>query len=122
MLHLTLSIGFIHKIYGNAMADFFSQLFGAPKISLSGIEQIKNDAPNIIVWAAPVMFFFVLLEWAISYWQNRKLYEKKETIGSILVGLGNVAINTALKLVMLYLVIYIYNLIPWRMYLNWWTF
>ncbi|MEI6947594.1 sterol desaturase family protein [Paraflavisolibacter sp. H34] len=104
------------------MADFFSDLFGAPKIPMASLDKIQSDAPNIIVWAAPVMFFFVLLEWLIARWQHRDLYEKKETIGSILVGLGNVAINTTLKVTMLYLYILLYNWLPWRMHLNWWTF
>ena len=80
------------------MFDFFSSLFGAPKISFHLIDQLEKDAPNIIVWAAPVMFFFVLLEWLIARYQNRKLYEKSETIGSIIVGVGNVIINLLLKL------------------------
>src|SRR6476620_11713583 len=104
------------------MMFLFVDLFGAPKISLAGIDEIKNESPNIIVWAAPVMFFFVLLEWGISRYQNRKLYDKKETIGSICVGVGNVLINLAMKLTLLYLVIGLYNLLPWRMYFNWWTF
>lgn len=100
----------------------FSSFFGADPISFTLISQLENDAPNIIVWAAPVMFFFVLLEWYISYRQHRHLYEKKETFGSICVGLGNVVVNLALKLAMFYFVIWIYNMVPWRMQLNWWTF
>src|SRR5688500_15131208 len=96
-------------------------LFGAPQISIeSGIDDIQNNSPNLIVWAAPIMFFFVLLEWYISHKQSRNLYEKKETIGSILVGIGNVIINVALKLAMFIAVIWIYNMLPWRMSLNWW--
>jgi sterol desaturase/sphingolipid hydroxylase (fatty acid hydroxylase superfamily) len=104
------------------MMFLFADLFGAPKISLAGIDQIKNESPNIIVWAAPAMFFFVLLEWGISRYQNRKLYDKKETIGSICVGVGNVLINLAMKLTLLYMVIGLYNLLPWRMHFSWWTF
>jgi len=104
------------------MMFFLDSVFGASKISLAGINEIKNNAPNIIVWAAPVMFFFVLLEWGISRYQDRKLYDKKETIGSIGVGVGNVLINLAMKLTLLYLVIGLYNLLPWRMHFNWWTF
>lgn len=97
-------------------------LFQAPKISLDLIHEIERDAPNIIVWAAPVMFFFVLLEWYISYKQNHNLYDKKETIGSTLVGIGNVIINLILKAAMFTFVVWVYNMLPWRMYLNWWTF
>lgn len=104
------------------MDGFFSRLFGAPEIPFTLVRDLQNDAPNIIIWAAPVMFFFVLLEWFISYLQHRELYEKKETIGSILVGIGNVIINAALKVGLFYLAVWAYNLMPWRMYLNWWTF
>lgn len=106
------------------MADFpfMNSLFQAPKISLDLIHEIERDAPNIIVWAAPVMFFFVLLEWYISYKQNHNLYDKKETIGSTLVGIGNVIINLILKAAMFTFVVWVYNMLPWRMYLNWWTF
>src|SRR4051812_4298529 len=103
------------------MAGFLS-LFGAPEISLSLIDEVQHDAPNIIVWAAPVMFFFVLLEYSISYIQNRKLYDRKETFGSICVGIGNVIIGLALKLILFYIIVWFYNLIPWRMYFKWWTF
>ncbi|HYG04167.1 MAG TPA: sterol desaturase family protein [Chryseosolibacter sp.] len=97
-------------------------LFGAPKIDIDNISILEANAPDIIVWAAPAMFFFVLLEYAVSYWQDRKLYEKDEMIGSTLVGLGNVAIGLILKGLLLFLFIFIYNLVPWRMELNWWTF
>jgi sterol desaturase/sphingolipid hydroxylase (fatty acid hydroxylase superfamily) len=100
---------------------FIFSLFGAPPISLDSINKINEKAPDIIVWAAPVMFFFVILEWYISYRQNRQLYDKKETFGSICVGVGNVIINLALKLVLFTIIIWAYNLVPWRMYFEWWT-
>ncbi len=103
-----------------AINSFFD-LFGAPTISLDSIDALQREAPNLIVWAAPVMFLFVLLEWYVSYKMNHHLYDKKETLGSIWVGIGNVVVNLALKLAMLTFVIWIYNLMPWRMYFNWWT-
>lgn len=68
------------------------------------------------------MFFFVLIEYIISYRLNHQYYEKKETLGSICVGIGNVIIGTALKLVLFSVLVWVYNIIPWRMALNWWTF
>ena len=98
-------------------------LFGAPKILFGDLKQLEEQTPDIIIWAAPVMFFFVLLEWYIARKQSHHhLYEKKDSIGSISVGIGNVIINTFLKVSMFYLFIWIYNLLPWRMHLNWWTF
>ena len=102
---------------------FLQTLFGAEKILFRDLKQIEDQTPNIIIWAAPVMFFFVLLEWHIARKQSHHdLYEKKDSIGSISVGVGNVIINTLLKVSMFYLFIWIYNLLPWRMHLNWWTF
>ena len=104
------------------MDGILSELFGAPEIPFEWVKQLQNDAPNIIIWAAPAMFLFVLLEWYISRRQNKHLYEKKETIGAICVGVGNVIINTALKMVLFYLIVWFYNQLPWRMYMAWWTF
>ena len=95
--------------------------FGAPKIPLDIIHEIEHHTPNIIIWAAPVMFICVLAEWYFSTKQNKKLYEKKDSIGSIAVGVGNVIINFFLKIVFLYLIIVIYDLVPWRLPFAWWT-
>ncbi len=97
-------------------------LFGAPKILYSQINDISSNSPEIIVWAAPFMFFFVLLEWYISKKQNKELYKKTETIGSVLVGIGNVIIAFAIKSFLLFIVIWVYNLVPWRMHFSWWLF
>ena len=95
--------------------------FEAPKITYEQIKDISKNSPEIIVWAAPVMFFFVLLEWYISYKENKQLYKKAETLGSVLVGIGNVTISFALKFVLLSLIVIIYNLVPLRMYFNCWA-
>ncbi|PSK92499.1 sterol desaturase family protein [Taibaiella chishuiensis] len=96
-------------------------LFGAEQIPLDLIHDVEKKAPNLILWAVPFMVFFSALEIFISYKQDHKFYEKKETIGSILVGLGNLVVSALVKVVFLYLVVLVYNFIPWRMSLNWWT-
>lgn len=97
-------------------------IFGAPKIPLDFIHQLEERAPNIIVWAVPFMVFFAGLEIYISYRQEREYYETKETIGSILTGIGNLIVSALIKTTLLFLVVWIYNMLPWRMSLNWWTF
>jgi sterol desaturase/sphingolipid hydroxylase (fatty acid hydroxylase superfamily) len=94
--------------------------FGADKISFSQLDDISSQAPEIIVWSAPILFLFVFLEWYFSKKNNRPVYNKEETIGSILVGLGNVAISFAIKFVLIFLIVWVYNLVPWRMYFSWW--
>lgn len=96
-------------------------LFGAEKIPMDLIHDVEKQAPNLILWAVPFMVLFSALEIIISYLQDRKYYEKKETIGSVLVGVGNLVISAAIKVVFLYLVVIVYNFIPWRMELSWWT-
>lgn len=95
-------------------------LFGAPPIELQTLKNLSADAPEIIVWAAPIMFLCVLVEWFVSHRQHRELYNKEETVASILVGLGNVFIAFLLKFGLFFIIVVIYNLLPWRMSLNWW--
>ncbi|HEY0769980.1 MAG TPA: hypothetical protein VGD31_06565, partial [Sphingobacteriaceae bacterium] len=100
----------------------FDYIFNAEKISFNNLDDLQQSAPNLIIYAAPVMFFFVVVEYIISRIQHHELYEKKEAIGSILVGLGNIAIGFFLKTLLFYGFILVYNLVPWRMHLDWWTF
>ncbi len=97
-------------------------LFGADKIPWSEIEGLKGSAPEVIVWAIPVIFVFVLIEFFISYQQNKKYYDTKETIGSLGLGVGNIIISAWIKILLFYMAVWIYNLVPWRMELNWWAF
>ena len=106
----------------NVIVLNFESFFGAPIIPYTEIKNISINSPELIVWAAPVMFLFVLLEWFISHKEKKELYTKAETIGSVLVGIGNVTIAFALKFTLLFLVIWVYNLVPWRMHFKWWMF
>lgn len=96
-------------------------LFGADKISMADIDSIGHSIPNIILWAVPFMLFFTVVEMVVTYYQDHEFYEKKETIGSILVGLGNLAVTAVIKVGLLYFFIWLYNLLPWRMELNWYV-
>jgi len=95
--------------------------FGAPEIHLADLKIIEQQSPDIIAYAIPAVAFFTALEFFISWYQNRKLFEAKETLGSILVGMGNLGINMGLKIVLIYAAIWAYNFVPWRMSLSWWT-
>jgi sterol desaturase/sphingolipid hydroxylase (fatty acid hydroxylase superfamily) len=97
-------------------------LFGAPPIDLNKMAVLESQTPNLIVWAVPIMVFFTLVEIVFSHIGHRGFYERKELVGSILVGLGNLIVSAALKVFLLLLVVWAYNQLPWRMELNWWTF
>lgn len=96
-------------------------LFGAEPIPFSKITELEKNSPEIIMYAIPFMAFFTLLEVWHSWHENKQLYKTKESIGSTLVGLGNVLINFLIKTALIYGAVWIYNIVPWRMELNWWT-
>jgi sterol desaturase/sphingolipid hydroxylase (fatty acid hydroxylase superfamily) len=101
--------------------NILNDLFGADKIPWNQVDGLQQGSPNIILWAAPAMFLFVLLEIILSHVTNKHHYSKKETLGSTLVGIGNVLIGLIIKSLLFFAFVWVYNLLPWRMTLNWWT-
>ncbi len=97
------------------------KLFGANRIDYSQIVHLDKGSANLIVYAIPAMAFFTFLEMWYSWYSNTNNYNTKESLGSLFVGLGNVGINLLAKIGLIYGSVYIYNLVPWRMALNWWT-
>jgi sterol desaturase/sphingolipid hydroxylase (fatty acid hydroxylase superfamily) len=96
-------------------------LFGVDKIPITNLNDMLIGAPDIIVYAAPFMFALVLIEYFVSRFQNDNLYETKETLGSVVVGFGNVVIGLLIKTVLFFLFITAYNWVPWRMEMTWWS-
>jgi len=99
----------------------FMSVFGAMKIPENEIYMLEKSAPNLLVYALPAVFVFTVIEGLLSHFGEHKTYERKETIGSVFIGLGNLAVNLLMKVVLLYGALWIYNALPWRMELNWWT-
>jgi sterol desaturase/sphingolipid hydroxylase (fatty acid hydroxylase superfamily) len=95
--------------------------FGSEPISWDDIHRFQQESPNLLIWAAPVMFAFVLIEFIASRINNKHYYSNRETIGSVLVGIGNVIIGLFLKTLLFIVFVWVYNALPWRMSLNWWT-
>ncbi len=98
-----------------------SSTIGASPILYEEITNLEKNSPQIIVYAIPFMAFFTLLEIWYSWYVENKNYRLKESIGSVLVGFGNLGVNLLFKIVLLYGAVWIYNLVPWRLSLNWWT-
>lgn len=96
-------------------------IIGAPKIAFDDLSSLEKQSPDIILYALPAVIVFTLLELILAKYQHKEIYETRETIGSVLVGAGNFFVNMFLKVILLYGAVWIYNLVPWRMYLNWWT-
>ncbi len=83
---------------------------------------LTMDLPNIIVYAAPIMILLVALEWIISYYKKRNYYDGKDTLAATAIGLGNVAISAALKIVTFIIVLFFYNLVAWSIPFTWWAY
>ncbi|WP_207534829.1 sterol desaturase family protein [Desertivirga arenae] len=96
-------------------------IFGAKRIPYEDITSLEAESPQLIIYAIPAMAFFTFLEIGYSWYLENKNYRLKESIGSALVGFGSVGIGVFFKIIILYSAVWIYNLVPWRMELNWWT-
>ncbi len=96
-------------------------IFGADRIPYNAITEIEKSSADLIVYAIPAMAFFTLLEAWYSWKIQKNQYNTKEAFGSLFVGLGNLGINLLFKVSLIYGTVFIYNMVPWRMELNWWT-
>ena len=47
--------------------------------------QLENW-PNIILWAAPIMFLLVFVEWGISIYQKKDTYNTKDFLAAAFIG------------------------------------
>ncbi|WP_143961661.1 sterol desaturase family protein [Litoribacter populi] len=82
-----------------------------------------HDWPNIILWAAPIMFFLVFLEWGISLYKNQKdAYDKKDFLAASTIGFINVGISALIKVAIFGIVLFFWNVVPWKIPATWWSF
>lgn len=98
------------------------KIFGADPITWSSLREIDGTAPQLILWAVPVMLAFTGLEYWLNNHDKRDYYNNKELLGSIFVGLGNLASNLLTKIMLFAMVWVVYNIIPWRQEFVWWMF
>lgn len=82
----------------------------------------RLDGLNIIGAAAIPMIALVVLEWALSYYKKKDYYDNLDTIAATVIGLVNVVQSAALKVLTFGLVIFFYNLVPWSIPNEWWSF
>lgn len=78
--------------------------------------------PNVILWAAPVMFVLVFAEWGLSIYHNRDVYNGKDFLAAATIGLVNVGLSALVKVVVFGAVLFFWNLVPWKIPATWWSF
>uniref|UniRef100_UPI0018EBDBAF sterol desaturase family protein n=1 Tax=Pedobacter sp. ASV28 TaxID=2795123 RepID=UPI0018EBDBAF len=99
--------------------QFFSSFFGAEKLALEEVYLMQNNTPNLIFYALPIVLVFTVLEFVLGKIFKHEDDHYSELKGSLLIGLGNLLVNLLLKSVLVFLAVWLYNLLPWRMYFSW---
>lgn len=98
------------------------KIFGAEPLTWDTLKDIDGASPQLIIWAVPVMLLFTGIEYYINRKENDDHYNNTELLGSIFVGLGNLASNLITRFLLFAMVWFVYNLIPWRQEFIWWMF
>lgn len=84
---------------------------------------LTPEFPNIILFAIPFFIIAMLLELFVSIKQGANLYQKKDAIASITMGLGNVFLGYFSKAVVLFSFLLIYqNFRFFTIPITWWSF
>lgn len=87
------------------------------------LEDIINlDFTTVIWFAAPIMFALVLVEYLIGRKQNKKLYDGKDFLASLSIGIGNLILNGFMKLGMFAVFLFFFNLAPFKIPHTWWSY
>ena len=81
-----------------------------------------DNWPNIIIWAAPIMFLLVFVEWGISLYKKRDSYDGKDFLAASTIGLVNVGISALIKVATFGVAIFFWNISPFKVPVTWWSF
>ncbi|WBL21293.1 sterol desaturase family protein [Zunongwangia sp. HRR-M8] len=85
------------------------------------LDSVVSSAPDLILYAAPLMIGLALLEFYYSWKTKREWYEKKDFLTSLSIGLVYVLQGLVTKSIMFGLVLWVYNIVPWSIPTNWFT-
>lgn len=87
------------------------------------VQDIQNlDFNKVIIYAAPVMFALVLLEFIFSERKKKDLYNGKDFLASASIGIINLILNAFMKVGVFATIVFFYNLSPFRIPHTWWSY
>ncbi len=87
------------------------------------IEDITSLDFTAVIWfAAPIMFSFVLIEYLVGRNKYKNLYNGKDFLASLSIGIGNLILNGFMKLGMFAVFLFFFNLAPMRIPPTWWSY
>ena len=71
------------------------------------IEQaLSMDLPPLIIYAAPVMFILVLIEWYIRTRELKEHYDTKDGFSAFAIGLGNIGVSALVKVLLFAVILF----------------
>lgn len=85
------------------------------------LEKVISNAPDLILYAAPILIALALAEFYFSWKNKKELYEKKDFLASLTIGLVYILQSLFTKSLMFGLVLWAYNSISWSIPVNWLT-
>ncbi len=86
-------------------------LLAAEKLT---VEELLDQIPPVIIYAAPIMIGLVLLEVLIGQIQNRQQYKGKDFFASLSIGVGNLLVSAVVKGALYGVLLVLYNFLPWK--------
>lgn len=93
-------------------------------LTYEGVVDMLNESgtSNLILYAIPVFFALILLEFGLSVYHDRKVYTSKDLLASMGVGIGNLISSALSKALLFGIILVVYNAIPWSVPATWWSF
>ena len=90
------------------------------KLAMEDIAEL--DFTQVIWYAAPIMFALVLLEYILGRKRFDNLYDGKDFLASLSIGIGNLLLNGTMKVAMFSVFLFFYNLTPFKIPHTWWSY
>jgi len=80
-----------------------------------------TSLPPIVLYAAPLIFVLVAVEWRMSLKENKALYNKKDFFSSLAIGIGNLGASALTKAALFAFMVMVYNYLPWYIPVTVWS-
>ena len=82
------------------------------------LNDVLQNSPNLILYVAPILIGLALFEVGLSIRHNKSLYEGKDFLTSLIIGVVHLIEGLFTKTAFFLLVIWLYNLVPWSIPVN----
>ena len=84
-------------------------------------QQFEQDLQPILMYAAPLIFLCVGIEYWLLKHDDHHHYDTEDLKASVGIGIGSLVINGLLKAFIVGLSLFCYEIVPWRIPNTWWA-